>query len=74
MSNNIFTFAVNKLIMTKLITCDEINIVYFSECIKDFRCYGAITKILDKYQVKHELLSFTNEYWVRDYMPVQRNF
>ena len=61
MSNNIFTFAVNKLIMSKLITGNENNIVYFSEWIKDFRCYGAITKILDKYQLKHELLSFTKD-------------
>lgn len=60
--------------MSKLITDNETNIVYFSEWIKDFQCYGAITKILDKYQVKHELLSFTKDYWARDYMPVQRDF
>ncbi|MCK9163614.1 MAG: agmatine deiminase family protein [Bacteroidales bacterium] len=57
--------------MSKLITGNETNIVYFSEWIKDFRCYGAITKILDKYQVKHEILSFTKDYWARDYMPIQ---
>ena len=57
--------------MTTLITGNETDIVYFSEWIKDFRCYGAIIKMLDKYQVKHKLLPFTKDYWARDYMPVQ---
>lgn len=57
--------------MPKLITDNETNTVYFSEWTKNFRCYGEIIKILDKYQVKHELLKFTKDYWNRDYMPVQ---
>ena len=57
--------------MPKLITDNETNTVYFSEWNKNFRCYREIIKILDKYQVKHELLPFTKDYWVRDYMPIQ---
>ncbi len=57
--------------MPKLITDDKTNTVYFSEWTKYFRCCGEIIKILDKYQVKHELLPFTKDYWIRDYMPVQ---
>lgn len=57
--------------MSKLITDRETNIVYFSEWIKKFRCYKVITEILDKYQVKYELLSSTDDYWTRDYMPIQ---
>lgn len=45
--------------------------VYFSEWIKDFRCYSSITRILDKHYVKHGFLPFTKDYWARDYMPVQ---
>lgn len=57
--------------MNELITDINTNIVYFSEWIKDFQCYEAISRVLDKYQIKHELLPFTKDIWARDYMPIQ---
>ncbi|MDH6310144.1 agmatine deiminase [Dysgonomonas sp. PFB1-18] len=57
--------------MSMLTTDKDADTVYFSEWITDFRCYKAISKILDRHHVEHELLPFTKDYWARDYMPVQ---
>ena len=29
--------------------------------------------VLDEHHVQHELLSYTKDYWCRDYMPIQRS-
>ena len=47
------------------------NMVYFSEWIKDFTCYESIIEKLNRNQIKFDLLPFTNDYWVRDFMPIQ---
>jgi hypothetical protein len=57
--------------MANLLTDKDTDFVFFSEWIKDFRCFDSLTKLLDKHQVKYELLPFTKDYWARDYMPVQ---
>lgn len=57
--------------MSMLTTDKDTDTVYFSEWIKDFRCYKAISKILDRHHVEYGLLSFTKDYWARDYMPMQ---
>lgn len=57
--------------MIMLLTDTSSNSVYFSTLIKDFTCYHSIVKKLNKYQIKHGLLSHTKDYWVRDFMPIQ---
>jgi agmatine/peptidylarginine deiminase len=47
------------------------NMVYFSEWIKNFTCYESIIEKLNRNQIKFDLLPFTNDYWVRDFMPIQ---
>lgn len=51
------------------------NTVYLSECLKtDGRfaeCYSGLIRLLDKYHVKHKLLTNTKDIWCRDYMPIQ---
>lgn len=54
-----------------LITDRDTDIVYFSEWIKDFRCFSLISETLEKYQINYNLLPFTRDYWVKDYMPIQ---
>lgn len=54
-----------------LITDRETNKVYFSQLIKNFTCYNSIIEKLDKYNIVHDTLSFTKDYWVRDFMPIQ---
>ena len=57
--------------MTNLLTDKDTDFVFFSEWIKDFRCFDSITEILDKHRIRYGLLPFTKDYWVRDFMPVQ---
>ena len=54
-----------------LLTDNDSNRVYFSEWIKDFTCFDSIIEILQKNYVKFDLLPFTKDYWIRDFMPVQ---
>ncbi len=54
-----------------LLTDNDTNRVYFSEWIKDLICFDSIIEILKKNHVKFNLLPFTKDYWIRDFMPVQ---
>ena len=49
------------------------QIVYVSELLKSKfpECFGRLTSILDKHNVKYALLKGTKDIWCRDYMPVQ---
>lgn len=57
----------------QLITDSQTNTVFFSEWLeKDFpKLYGGLHIILEKYYVPHGTLNYTNDYWCRDYMPIQ---
>lgn len=57
----------------QLITDSQTNTVFFSEWLKkDFpKLYGEVHTILEKYYVPHGTLNYTNDYWCRDYMPIQ---
>lgn len=54
-----------------LLTDIDSNIVYFSEWIKDFACYDSIVEKLNNHQIRNELLPYTRDYWIRDFMPIQ---
>lgn len=56
-----------------MITDNQTNKVYFSEWLqKDFPIqYNEIHTILDRYNIPHELLCHTKDYWCHDYMPIQ---
>lgn len=52
-------------------TDKDTNRVYFSQLIKDFTCYSSIIEKLDEHRIEHQTISFTKDYWVRDFMPIQ---
>lgn len=54
-----------------LLTNNDSNMVYFSEWIKDFTCFDSIIEILKKNHIEFDLLPFTKDYWVKDFMPIQ---
>lgn len=56
-----------------MITDNETNTVYFSELLLKYlseQC-TAITDVLKKHKINYEFLKSTNDYFCRDYMPVQ---
>lgn len=57
----------------QLVTDSGTNIVFFSEWLKkDFpQLHDELHVILEKHDVPHGTLNFTNDYWCRDYMPIQ---
>lgn len=59
--------------MNKLVTDQDTDIVFFSPWIKRFKCYKTIDKVLRFFEIKHEFLCSTKDYWARDYMPIQIN-
>ena len=54
-----------------LLTDRDTNKVYFSQLIQDFACYHSIIEKLNKHNIEHETLSCTQDYWVKDFMPIQ---
>lgn len=54
-----------------LLTDYDTNMVYFSEWIRDFACFNSISEVLKRHCINFELLPFTKDYWIRDFMPVQ---
>lgn len=56
-----------------MVTDRMTDTVYFSEWVlKDFPItIGNVCKLLDKHGVEYSFLSYTNDYWCRDYMPIQ---
>lgn len=54
----------------------ETNIVYLSEWLSNEKCghpdfYNRLTNLLDRLGIKWGVLRHTNDYWVRDFMPIQ---
>jgi agmatine deiminase len=56
-----------------MITDAQTDFVYFSEWLKkDFEpFYNELIGILERHNVKHDILPGTNDIWCRDYMPIQ---
>lgn len=56
-----------------MVTDRMTDTVYFSEWVlKDFPItIGNVCKLLDKHGVEYSFLPYTNDYWCRDYMPIQ---
>lgn len=54
-----------------LITDADTNKVFFSRWITDFSCYTHIKDALLKYNIEYALLPYTQDWWVRDFMPIQ---
>jgi len=56
-----------------MITDAQTDFVYFSAKLKkDFEpFYNELTEILNRHNVKHDVLLKTNDIWCRDYMPIQ---
>ena len=54
----------------------DTNVVYFSPWLKDKKdghpdFYQKLTKLLEDIHVEVRELNRTNDYWARDYMPIQ---
>lgn len=51
----------------------DTNIVYLSKWLNDAhpQFFGEFTSLLSKVGIRWELLKHTNDYWARDYMPIQ---
>ena len=51
----------------------DTNIVYISKWLKnehqDF--YNRLIGLFDSLNIKYDILKYTNDYWCRDYMPIQ---
>lgn len=58
---------------TPNITTSTKQIVYVSELLKTKfpECFGRLTSILDKHNIKYALIKGTKDIWCRDYMPIQ---
>lgn len=59
-----------------MITDQDTNVVYLSEWLSDRReghadFYGRFTALLDNLGIEWGVLKHTNDYWARDYMPIQ---
>lgn len=55
-----------------LIHDEDTNEVYFSPWLKDYpEFYGQLTNLLSEMGIESKLLKSTNDFWVRDYMPIQ---
>lgn len=56
-----------------MVTDRMTDTVYFSEWVlRDFPItIGNVCKLLDKHGVEYSFLPYTNDYWCRDYMPIQ---
>ena len=59
-----------------LIHDDVSNVVYFSPWLKDKKeghpeFYQRLTNLLNQIGIEYKELKSTNDYWVRDYMPIQ---
>lgn len=54
----------------------DTNIVYLSRWLSDSKegypdFYSRLTDLFDKLDIKWDLLNYTNDFWVRDFMPIQ---
>lgn len=51
----------------------ETNIVYLSQWLKKEHrgFYDKLTSLLTSLEIKFDILKYTNDYWCRDYMPIQ---
>lgn len=55
----------------KIITDRDTDIVFFSKYLCKFGIWRHIHKTLLELKVKHAILPFTKDLWMRDYMPIQ---
>ena len=49
------------------------NIVYLSKWLKEEHeeFYSRLTTLFDTLNIKYDILKYTNDFWYRDYMPIQ---
>lgn len=56
-----------------MITDELTNKVYFSEYLKDYKCWKNIKEALHEHEISFEILPGTKDIWVRDFMPIQKD-
>ena len=56
-----------------MITDDQTNKVYFSEYLRDYKCWKSIKETLLEHEINFEMLPNTKDIWVRDFMPIQKD-
>ena len=56
-----------------MITDDQTNKVYFSEYLRDYKCWKSIKEALLEHEINFEMLPNTKDIWVRDFMPIQKD-
>ena len=54
-----------------MVTDQETNKVYFSTWLTKLKCWQDIRMTLEQARVPYGLLEGTQDYWVRDFMPIQ---
>ena len=54
-----------------MVTDQETNKVYFSTWLTKLKCWQDIRMTLEQARVPYRLLEGTQDYWVRDFMPIQ---
>jgi hypothetical protein len=51
----------------------DTNIVYISKWLKKSHdeLYNRLITLFDTFDIKYDILKYTNDFWCRDYRPVQ---